>query len=305
MQMRSDHNWPRRSGIAIAAALAILAAAAIGCDGPRPTEIAANNGAATLNRAVDPEASDSGNAIHQEYDVAVELSGDRTRPVHYSYHVDRRHSPAGWRTHIDLRPDSRPEVADVMDRQVGGFDIDEAGNRTVLDRAGRPFAVTLAPELEARRNKARSRYPAAVTELLARVKTSGNVRGAKSRQAPAVVGITIRTKKQKDADIAALRTHAGGAPRVDTHGREHFARMDRGAPVDIAVDSRLGLITEVSRGDSGGEAAERVEYEYSDDGDRSIRRKIHLVRDKSRTAPASEMTISLSHIKLDGKEIKP
>jgi hypothetical protein len=132
-----------------------------------------------------------------------------------------------------------------------------------------------------------------------RVATSGpNVRPAFD-----LVDNIVKSKVETQAKLGKMRAKLG-APHVDALGREHYSRSDNGATVDVVADPKRTVVTDMTRSENG-QVPERVHYEYVDAGDRSVTREVTYTRPKTEHGPGSSLTITFSHITVDGKEIKP
>lgn len=291
--MRSEREWPMRPQVVIALGAAAIIAA---CDRPQPTE--SRGGPPAVAARAPSDATD------QSYDIVVEAAVDSLPPQKHEYHVERHRTAAGWKTHIAKAPKWPGAAAGQNANQLAFIDIDEDGNQTARDATGRTLATEPTPKFKETLDNARSKYSPALKNLMGkrpvkRVATSGpNVRHAFD-----LVDDIVKSKVETQAKLGKLRAQLG-APHVDALGREHYSRSDNGATVDVVTDPKRGVVTDMTRGETG-QAPQQVHYEYVDVGDKSVRRQIKYTRPKTERDPGSSLTITFSHITVDGKEIKP
>ena len=276
------------------AAVLGMAAMLAACEQQQPTEVVAGSTVGAMRAASDDGVAD------QSYDVTIESTRDGAKPATQRFHVDRYKTGGGWKTRLVMTPDERLAGTGSYDLQVGSIEIDESGNRQSLDRRGREIVSRGSDILEDASARARLKYPDEIARHAGKRPRPALANAGK--QAFDLLNGGVRSRTQRDGDMKALRARHGAAKR-DPIGREHFTLQVQGGSVDIAADPGRGVVTEVVRATTG--AKERVQYEYAADGELTIRRKVRYLREKSGTSPASSVTVTLSRITINGKEINP
>lgn len=291
--MCSERSWPRRLHTIMALGAAATVAA---CDRPQPTEV--RNGTPAI------AARAPGNAANQSYDIVVESVVEGLPPQRHEFHVERRRTGTGWKTHIDKTLKWPGAGAGKNDNQLASIDIDEEGNQTARDANGRLLATDPSPKFKATLAGASSKYSSALKGL-----TASRPVNAVASDRPTgrhdfdLVDDIVKSKDESKARLGKMRAQFG-PPHVDALGREHYSRSEKGATVDVVADPERAVVTDLTRREPG-RAPERVHYEYVDVGDKSVRRQVKYTRPKTERDPGSSLTITFSRIAVDGKEIKP